>query len=101
MTLEYSEQQIVGLVHNRSVSYFEQCLTFGDRLLQEERRALYKYLLESNKDFYKVQAKTLLAEGRVSRIIANGEAIYSVKIPKSLTQLMACKVRFFNRCPSN
>jgi hypothetical protein len=79
MILEYSEQQIVGLVHNGSVSYFEQCLTFGDRLLQEERRALYKYLLESNKDFYKVQAKTLLAEGKVSRTIANGQAIYSVK----------------------
>ena len=61
------------------MSYFEQCLTFGDRLLQEERRALYKYLLESNKDFYKLQAKTLLAEGKVSRSIANGKAVYSVK----------------------
>lgn len=79
MILEYSGQQIVRLVHNRSVSYFEQCLTFGDQLLQEERRALYKYLLESNKDFYTVQADTLLDEGMVSRIIANGEATYSVK----------------------
>jgi len=61
------------------VSYFEQCLTFGDQLLQEERRALYKYLLESNKEFYTVQAKTLLEKGKISRSIANGEAVYSVK----------------------
>ena len=67
------------LVHNRGVSYFEQCLTFGDQLLQEERRALYKYLLESNKEFYTVQAKTLLEKGKISRSIANGEAVYSVK----------------------
>ena len=79
MILEHLGQQIVRLVHNRSVSYFEHCLTFGDQLLQEERRALYKYLLESNKDFYKLQAKKMLAEGEVSRFIANGKAIYSVK----------------------
>lgn len=60
-------------------TYFEECLTSGGLLFQEERRALYKYLLEINRDFYKVQAKTLLAEGKVSRIIANGKAIYSVK----------------------
>lgn len=66
-------------MHNKGVSYFEECLTSGGLLFQEERRALYKYLLEINKDFYKVQAKTLLAEGKVSRTIANGKAIYSVK----------------------
>lgn len=67
------------LVHNRSVSYFEECLTFGDRLMQEERRALYKFLLESNKDFYTIQARTLLEKGKVSRVIGNGEIIYSLK----------------------
>ena len=61
------------------MSYFEECLTSGGLLFQEERRALYKYLLEINGDFYKVQAKTLLAEGKVSRSIANGKAVYSVK----------------------
>ena len=61
------------------MSYFEECLTSGGLLFQEERRALYKYLLEINRDFYKVQAKTLLAEGKVSRSIANGKAVYSVK----------------------
>jgi hypothetical protein len=66
-------------VHNKGVSYFEECLTSGGLLFQEERRALYKYLLEINRDFYKVQAKTLLAEGKVSRSIANGKAVYSVK----------------------
>ncbi len=66
-------------MHNKGVSYFEECLTSGGLLFQEERRALYKYLLEINRDFYKVQAKTLLAEGKVSRSIANGKAVYSVK----------------------
>ena len=66
-------------MHNKGVSYFEECLTSGGLLFQEERRALYKYLLEINRDFYKVQAKTLLTEGKVSRSIANGKAVYSVK----------------------
>jgi hypothetical protein len=61
------------------VSYFEECLTFGDRLMQEERRALYKFLLESNTEFYTFQARTLLEEGKVSRVIGDGEILYSLK----------------------
>jgi hypothetical protein len=66
-------------VHNKGVSYFEQCLTSGGLLFQEERRALYTYLLEINRDFYTNQAKMLLGKGMAIRIIANGEATYILK----------------------
>lgn len=66
-------------MHNRVVSYFEECLSLGDRLFQDERRALYKYLLESNKDFYKIQANSLLDTGKITRRIAKGEATYFLK----------------------
>lgn len=58
------------------MSYFEECLTSGGLLFQEERRALYKYLLEINKDFYVNQANLLLDKGTTTRRIANGEATY-------------------------
>ena len=66
-------------MQNKGVSYFEECLTFGDLLLQDERRALYKYLLETNQDFYTVQAISLLDSRKCTRIIANGEASYFIK----------------------
>jgi len=66
-------------VHNRGVSYFEECLTSGGLRFQEERRALYKYLLEINNDFYVSQANLLLDEGIITRNIANGEATYFLK----------------------
>ncbi len=61
------------------MSYFEDCLTSGGLLFQEERRALYKYLLEINKDFYFSQANLLLDQGTTTRSIANGEATYFLK----------------------
>ncbi len=66
-------------MHNNGVSYFEDCLTSGGLLFQEERRALYKYLLEINKDFYFSQANLLLDQGTTTRSIANGEATYFLK----------------------
>ena len=66
-------------MHNKGVSYFEECLTSGGLLFQEERRALYKYLLEINKDFYVNQANLLLDKGTTTRSIANGEATYFLK----------------------
>ena len=66
-------------MHNKGVSYFEECLTSGGLLFQEERRALYKYLLEINKDFYVNQANLLLDKGITTRNIANGEATYFLK----------------------
>ena len=66
-------------MHNKGVSYFEECLTSGGLLFQEERRALYKYLLEINKVFYVNQANLLLDKGTSTRSIANGEATYFLK----------------------
>lgn len=66
-------------MHNKGVSYFEECLTSGGLLFQEERRGLYKYLLEINRDFYANQAHILLEKGTVTRSIANGQATYVLK----------------------
>ena len=66
-------------MHNKGVSYFEECLTSGGLLFHEEKRALYKYLLEINKDLYVIQASKLLEKGVATRCIANGEAIYFLK----------------------
>ena len=67
------------LVHNKGVSYFEECLKLGYMLLRDERRALYKYLLDVNRDLYSSQAISLLNSGNFTRRIANGEACYFVK----------------------
>lgn len=61
------------------MSYFEECLTSGGLLFQEERRALYKYLLEINCDFYVSQANLLLDKRKITRSIANGEATYVIQ----------------------
>ena len=61
------------------MSYFEDCLKLGDMLLRDERRALYKYLLDVNRDLYSSQAISLLNSGNFTRRIANGEAFYFVK----------------------
>ena len=66
-------------MHNNGVSYFEECLTSGGLRFQEERRALYKYLLEINGLFYISQANYLLDNGIANRKIANGEATFILK----------------------
>ena len=61
------------------MSYFEEFLRFGEWLSQDDRRALYKYLLLSNKETYEDQANLLLNNARLTKTIANGEILYSVK----------------------
>jgi hypothetical protein len=61
------------------VSYFEECLRLGGWLSEADRRALYKYLFESNREAYKVQARLLLNNSKLSKTIANGEILYSRK----------------------
>jgi hypothetical protein len=60
------------------VSYFEECLRLGEWLSEADRRALYRYLLESNKENYKAQANLLLENSSLKKKIANGEVIYTV-----------------------
>lgn len=59
------------------MSYFEECLRLGEWLSEADRRALYKYLLESNKDTYTVNAILLITNSTLHRTIANGEILYS------------------------
>lgn len=66
-------------MHNKTVSYFEECLRLGEWLSETDRRALYKYLLESNKENYKAQANVLLENSSLNKKIANGEVIYSLR----------------------
>lgn len=93
------------------MSYFEECLTSGGLRFQEERRALYKYLLEINGDFYINQANLLLDSGLATRNIANGEATFILKdgkvnysarklgsneIQSELREILLTRVRPFN-----
>ena len=66
-------------MHNKTVSYFEECLRLGEWLSETDRRALYKYLLESNKENYKAQANLLRKNSSLNKKIANGEIIYSLR----------------------
>jgi len=61
------------------MSYFEEFLRLGEWLSQDDRRALYKYLLLSNKETYEIQANLLLKNTKLKKTIANGEIRYSIK----------------------
>lgn len=66
-------------MQNKTVSYLEECLRLGEWLSEVDRRALYKYLLESNKDAYRVHANLLLNNSTLNKTIANGEVVYLLK----------------------
>ena len=66
-------------MHNKTVSYFEECLRLGEWLSEADRRALYRYLLESNMENYKAQANLLLENSSLNKRIANGEVIYTLQ----------------------
>ena len=70
------------------MSYFEECLRLGEWLSEADRRALYRYLLESNKENYKAQANLLLENSSLNKKIANGEVVYTV-----LNSLVTYKAR--------
>ena len=65
-------------MHNKTVSYFEECLRLGEWLSEADRRALYKYLLESNQETYEVQANFLLKNLTLNKKVANGEIFLSI-----------------------
>ena len=75
-------------MQNKTVSYFEECLRLGEWLSEADRRALYRYLLESNKENYKAQASLLLENSSLNKKIANGEVVYTV-----LNSLVTYKAR--------
>jgi hypothetical protein len=61
------------------VTYFEECLKLGEWLSESDRRALYKYLLESNQETYEAQANLLLKNSRFNKSIAKGEVFLAIK----------------------
>ena len=65
-------------MQNSGVSYYEECLTLGQWLSQDDSRALYKFLLVKNKQTYKVNADILLANRQLTKIVAEGEIFYSL-----------------------
>ena len=65
-------------MHNKGVNYFEECLTLGQWMGQEDRRALYKYLAKSKRDSYKTQAGQLLSNGSLFETVANGEIKFMI-----------------------
>jgi hypothetical protein len=68
----------VKLVHNKDVSYYEECLTLGQWLGQNDQRALYKYLVTSKRFFYESLARELLQQGSLTKTIANGELFFTI-----------------------
>lgn len=65
------------------MSYFEECLSLGEWLSEADLRALYKYLLETNKVIYETQANLLLNNLTLNKTIANGEISLSIKDGKA------------------
>lgn len=64
------------------MSLFEKYLTYGDEICQEEKVTLYKFLLLTKGQTYKEDARQLLKEKSLERVIANGEIKYSLESRK-------------------
>lgn len=62
------------------MSLFEEYLTRGQWLTEEERLALYKFLLKTQKVRYNTSVRKLLAEKSFSNTFANGDLHYSLKL---------------------
>lgn len=60
------------------MSLFEQFLNKGQLLAEEERLALYKFLLINQSDRYTLDAKKLLKEGQLVSYIARSEILYRI-----------------------
>jgi hypothetical protein len=61
------------------MSLFEQFLTYGDAISQEEKFSLYKYLLISKQVQFKTDALVLLKNKELRSRIANGEIKYLIR----------------------
>ena len=58
------------------MNFYEECLTLGQYLSQEEKVSLYQYLLTSKRNSYEIEARKLLSEKVHTSFIANGEINY-------------------------
>ncbi len=64
------------------MSLFEEYLTYGNGIFQEEKVSLYRFLLISQRERYMDDAEQLLKEKELKRRIANGEISYLVESRK-------------------
>lgn len=60
------------------MSFYEELLSLGQHLHERERFALYKYLIKTKKDVYKIKAVELLKTNQLKSAIANGEILYTL-----------------------
>jgi hypothetical protein len=72
------------LRQNSVMSVFEEYLTLGQWLAEEERLALYKYLLISQKTKYISDGKVLISERSLNTTFASGDLLYRIN-PNSLS----------------
>lgn len=60
------------------MSLFEEYLTIGPWLAEEQRRDLYKYLLLTRQEKYQQDTKVLISNGFLESSFANGKILYSI-----------------------
>ncbi len=60
------------------MSLFEECLTLGPWLAEEERLDLYKFLLLTRHEKYRLDGEALRLNGLLETSFANGSISYSV-----------------------
>ena len=58
------------------MSFYEDLLSRGQHLYQDDRYALYRYLLISNQARYEEQVSKLVEGGSITSSVANGEILY-------------------------
>ena len=61
------------------MSLFEEYLTLGPWLAEEERRDLYKFLLKTRREKYRLDSEALLQNRALNTLFANGAILYLIK----------------------
>lgn len=61
------------------MSLFEEYLTLGPWLAEEQRRDLYKFLLKTRREKYRVDSEALLQNRLLNTLFANGSILYVIK----------------------
>jgi hypothetical protein len=60
------------------MSLFEEYLTLGPWLAEEQRRDLYKFLLKTRRDKYRLDCELLLQNRILDTLFANGAILYLI-----------------------
>lgn len=60
------------------MTYLEECMSLGKLLNEDNRRALFKFLLKSKNEIYNEQSRKLLKQKSLQTQIANGDILYKI-----------------------